>query len=144
MKKLILAIAIMVSLVSFGQGKEGKGKFKTEQEVEAQLKQMTTDLNLSDKQQGEVKLIMMDLFNKRQQMREEMKKDKESGVKISDEKKAEMKKHRIDEQLEMKTKIKKILSEEQMKKLGELRKTRTKEMNEKESNEEGLLEKKVK
>ena len=128
MKKLILVLVIMASLVSFAQEREGRGQFKSEQDVEAHIKRMTADLNLSDKQQSEVKLILMDQFNKRQKMREEMKKERESGAQISDEKKAEMKKHMIDEQLEMKTKLKKVLSEEQMKKLGELKKQRGGEM----------------
>ena len=130
MKKLILVFAIMVSLVSFAQEREGRGQFKSEQDVDAHLKRMSADLNLSDQQQSEVKLILMDQFNTKQKMREAMKKEKESGTQISDEKRAEMKKQMIDEQLEMKTKLKKILSEEQMKKLGELRKQRGSEMRE--------------
>ena len=120
MKKVFLAFAIMVSLVSFGQ--ERKGKIKTEADLQAHLKEMTSILNLSEKQQSEIKLLLTEQFKKRQTMREDMKKQKESGVKISDEKKAEMKKHMIDEQLEMKTKMKKILTAEQMKKFEELRK----------------------
>ena len=144
MKKLILAFAIMVSLVSFGQERERGGQFKSEKDVEAHLKRMTEELRLSDKQQAEVKLIQMDQFNKRKQMREEMKKERESGTKISDEKKAEMKKHMIDEQLEMKTKMKKILSEEQMKKLGDLRKERGREMKENRPKGKNPIEKEVK
>ena len=128
MKKLILVLAIMASLVSFAQERGGRGQFKSEQDVEAHLKRMSADLNLTDKQQSEVKLILMEQFNKRKQIREEMKKEKEAGTQISDEKKAEMKKHMIDEQLEMKTKLKKVLSEEQMKKLSELRKQKGNEM----------------
>jgi len=144
MKKLILAFAIMVSLVSFGQEREGKGKFQSEQDVEAQIKKMTSDLNLSTKQQSEVKALLMDQFNKRKQMRAERKKGKESGAQISDEKKAEMKKQMIDEQLEMKTKMKKILSEEQLKKLEELKKERRKEMHEKGPKGKKPMDKEVK
>jgi protein CpxP len=117
MKKLILAFAIMVNFVSFAQERT---KFKSENDVVAYIKDMTKELGLSEKQQGEFKLVMMDQFNKRKQMRENMRTQKESGEEISDEKKAEMKKARIDEQLGMRTKLKKILSEEQMKKLGEM------------------------
>lgn len=121
MKKVFLALAIMVSLVSFGQDREGKGKFKTEEDLQTRLKEMTSTLNLNEKQQHEVKLLLTEQFEKRKTMRENMKKQKESGVKLSDEKKAEMKKHMIDEQLEMKTKMKKILTAEQMKKLEEIK-----------------------
>jgi len=122
MKKVFLALAIMVSLVSFGQDREGKGKFKTEEDLQTRLKEMTATLNLNEKQQHEVKLLLTEQFEKRKTMREDMKKQKESGVKLSDEKKAEMKKQMIDEQLEMKTKMKKILTAEQMKKLEEIKK----------------------
>ena len=131
MKKLILAFAIMVSLVSFGQEREGKAKFQSEQDVEAHIKKMTSDLNLTTKQQGEVKALLMEQLNNRKQIRDERKKERESGTKISDEKKAEMKKNMIDDQVAMKAKMKKILSEEQLKKLEELRKQRGKEMHEK-------------
>lgn len=144
MKKLILAFAIMVSLVSFGQEREGRGKFQSEEDVQVHIKQMTADLNLSDKQQSEVKALFMDQFNKRKQMRAEMKKGKEDGVQISDEKRAEMKKQMIDEQLEMKTKLKKILSPEQLKKLVELRKKEGKEMHKKQPRGEKPLDKEVK
>lgn len=122
MKKVFLAFAIMVSLVSFSQDKERKGKFKSEEDIQTRLKEMTSTLNLNEKQQHEVKLLLTEQFEKRKTMREDMKKQKESGVKLSDEKKAEMKKHMIDEQLEMKTKMKKILTSEQMKKLEEIKK----------------------
>ena len=141
MKKLILVFVIMASLVSFAQEREGRGQFKSEQDVDVHLKRMSADLNLSDKQQSEVKLILMDQFNKKQKMREIMKKERESGAQISDEKKAEMKKNRIDEQMQMKAKLKKVLSEEQMKKLGELRKQRGSEMLEKKPRREKPLEK---
>ena len=122
LKKLFLAFAIIVSLVSFGQDRERKGKFKSEEDLQTRLKEMTSTLNLNEKQQHEVKLLLTEQFEKRKTMREDMKKQKESGVKLSDEKKAEMKKHMIDEQLEMKTKMKKILTAEQMKKLEEIKK----------------------
>ena len=130
MKKLILALAIMISGLSFAQP-GGKEKRNPEQMIEKQVKEMTTSLNLSDKQQNEIKTLLTEQSKKREAKRNEMKIARESGKKPSDEQKAEMKKRMIDEQLDVKTKMKKILTEEQAKKWEENRKVKGKEMREK-------------
>jgi len=127
MKKLIVAFAILLSTLSFAQSGE-REKLTSEQNVEKRLKEMTNDLGLSDKQQSEIKSILLEQSKKREAKRAEMKANREKGVKVTDEQKAEMKKGMIDEQLEMKTKLKKILSEEQLKKMKEVTKERRGEM----------------
>lgn len=116
MKNLIVAFAIMISTLSFAQKGE-REKVSPEQRVDKQVKEMTSNLNLSEKQQGEVKAILLEQSKKREAKRAEMKAARERGETPTDEQRAEMKKKMIDEQLEMKTKMKKILSEEQLKKL---------------------------
>ena len=128
MKKLIVAFAILISSLSFAQSGDKKQRLTPEQNIEKRLKVMTNELNLSEKQQGEVKVIMLEQSKKREAKRVEMKAAREKGETISDEQKAEMKKGMIDEQLEMKTKLKKILSTEQLKKMKETRKARGKEI----------------
>ncbi len=127
MKKLIVAVTILVCSLTFAQSGEGK---REKSNPEKQLKEMTNDLGLSEKQQIEIKAILEEQSKKREKLREEMKAYKEKGEKPSDEKRAEMKKILIDEQLEMKTKMKKILSSEQLKKWQEIRKEKGKEMGE--------------
>ena len=53
MRKLILAVALVVGLTTFAQGKkgDGKGRMSPEQQVEVVLKKMTTELSLDAKQQ---------------------------------------------------------------------------------------------
>ncbi len=130
MRRLILAVAIMVSTLSIAQSGE-KEKRNPEQMIEKQLKEMTNELSLSEKQQGEIKTILLEQSKKREAKRAAMKAAKEKGEKPSDEQKAEMKKNMIDEQLAMKTKMKKILSEEQLKKWKEIRNEKGKHMREK-------------
>jgi hypothetical protein len=143
MKRLILAFAIMVSTLSFAQTGE-KEKMTPQQRIDKQLKEMTTSLNLSEKQQGEVKAVLTEQANKRAKKREEMKAAKDRGEKPSDEQRAEMKKNMIDEQLAMKTKMKKILSEDQQKKLREIRKEKGHKMHEKRKNRKTGIKKEAK
>lgn len=130
MKKLILALAIMISGLSFAQP-GGKEKRNPEEMIEKQVKQMTASLTLSNKQQAEMKTLLTEQSKRREAKRAEMKKVRESGAKPSDEQKAQMKKKMIDEQLAMKTEMKKILTEEQLKKWEENRKEKGKELREK-------------
>ncbi len=142
MKKLIVAFAIFVSTLSFAQPGNGKREKGTpEQNVERHLKEMTADLNLTEKQQSEIKSILLEQSKKREAKRTEMKSAKEKGEKPSDEQKAEMKKEMIDNQLEIKTKLKKILSEEQLKKLKEVRKEKREDMGERKNKDEKPVEK---
>lgn len=140
MKKLIVAFAILVSTLSFAQP-GGREKLTPEQNVEKRLKEMTNDLNLSEKQQIQIKSILVEQSKKRETLKEKMKASREKGVKPTDEEKAEMKKTMIDDQLEMKTKMKSILNEDQLKKLQETHKERKTEMREKRNNKKNLIEK---
>lgn len=120
----MVVIALVVGLTTFAQQKRGEGREKLtpEQQVETILKKMTTELSLDGKQQEEVKVLLTEQAKKREAKKEEFKLRKEKGVKPSDEEIAKMKKERIDEELAMKTKLKKILSDEQYKKWSERRK----------------------
>ena len=114
MKKLILAIALVISSLSFAQ--EGRGeKLTPEQQSELQVKKMTLDLDLNEKQQKEVKAILLEQAKKREAKITEFKANKEKGEKPSADEKFEMKNKMLDEQIEMKAKMKKILTPEQYK-----------------------------
>jgi periplasmic protein CpxP/Spy len=126
MKKLILAVALVVGLTTFAQGKKGDGKerMNPEEQVEVILKKMTSELSLDAKQQDEVKAILVEQSKKRIAKKEEFKTRREKGDKPTDEEIATMKKNRIDEELAMKNKMKKVLSEDQYKKWTEAKKDR--------------------
>ncbi len=115
MKKVIVLMVLVVGLTTFAQGKRGEGREKLtpEQQVEVVLKRMNSELTLTEKQQGEIKPLLLEQAKKREAKMLEFKGQKEKGTKPTDEQIAQMKKNRIDEELAMKTKLKKILTEEQ-------------------------------
>lgn len=117
MKKVFVMIAFVIGMIGFAQPGEGKrAKGNAEENVETMVKKMTETLGLNEKQQVEVKNLFTEQQKKHEAKRAEMKARKEKGTKPSDEEIAEMKKERIDDQLEVKTKLKAILTEEQYKK----------------------------
>lgn len=128
MKKLILIIALCVGLTSVAQGRKGEGRPNPEEQVEKLVTRMTAELDLNTKQQEQIKVLMMDQAKKREAKRASFKTRKETGDKPSDEEIAQMKKNRADEELAMKTEMKKILSEEQYKSWTEMKKEVRKEM----------------
>lgn len=130
MKKLILVMVLLVGLTTFAQGKRGEGKNRPnpEEQVEKMVARMTAELNLSDKQQNEVKVFLLEQAKTREAKRMQMKERREKGQKPTDEEIAQLKKERADEELAAKTKMKKILSEEQYKQWSEVKKEMRNEM----------------
>ena len=77
---------------------------------------MTLDLDLDAQQQKEVKTILLEQAKKREAKMAEMKAKREKGEKPSADERFEMKNEMLDNQIEMKAKMKKILKPEQYKK----------------------------
>lgn len=118
MKKLFLAALLSTSMIAVSQEKEPKGEQLTlEQKTELKVKKMTLDLDLSEKQQQELKTLFLEEGKKTESKKSEMKAKKEKGEKPTAEEKFEMKSKMLDKQIEMKGKLKKILTPEQMSKL---------------------------
>ena len=117
MKKLILAIALVMTTLTFAQDrKQGREKLTPEQQSELHVKKMTLDLDLDAQQQKEVKTIFLEQAKKREAKMAEMKAKREKGEKPSADERFEMKNEMLDNQIEMKAKMKKILKPEQYKK----------------------------
>jgi hypothetical protein len=122
MKKLIIAALLVVGMTSFAQernkmeriqhGMEME-KFTPEQRNELLLKKMTLGLDLSAKQQGQMKSIIAEKSDKPEAM---MKARKENKEKPTREERFAMKSKMLDEQITMKGKVKNILSAEQFEK----------------------------
>ena len=101
MKKLILAAVLVVSTLTFAQERGRKGeKLTPEQQTELQVKKMTLELDLDAKQQKEVKAILLENAKKRDTKMAEMKAKNEM----------------LDNQIEHKAQMKKILKPEQFQK----------------------------
>lgn len=125
MKKLFLVAVLAVGLTSFAQEKgEKRERLSAEQQTELQVKKMAIDLDLSDKQQKDLKVVFLEKAKKREVKMNEMKANKEKGEKLSKDARFEMKNKMLDEQLAMKAKMKTILNDSQLKKWEELKKNR--------------------
>jgi hypothetical protein len=128
MKKLILAITLVMTTLTFAQE---KSKLSPEQQTELQVKKMTLALDLDTKQQNELKTILLEQNKKRATKIAELKDKKKQGVKLSANEKFEMKSKMLDEKIEHKARMKKILKPEQFQKWEQHQENRTKKMNQK-------------
>ena len=114
MKKLILAIALVATTLTFAQDrKQGREKLTPEQQTELQVKRMTLELDLDEKQQKEIKTILVEQSKKRETKLAEMKAKKEKGEKPTADERFAMKNEMLDNQIAMKARMKKILKPEQ-------------------------------
>ena len=72
MKKVILLLSIFINCIAYSQinsnQMENREKKSPEERVELQLKKMTVDLNLNQKQVASVKQILLDQVTKREQI----------------------------------------------------------------------------
>jgi len=118
MKNVFLLALLVVGFTTFAQGRRGERteKLSTEEKVELQVKRLTNDLSLNEKQAQDVKVLMTKEVTKREAKRAEMKALKEEREQLArptkeemEARKAEMKK----EQEVMKAEMKKILTADQ-------------------------------
>lgn len=118
MKKVCIVALLVIGLSSFAQERKErhpKGEMEQmtpEQRNQLHLKKMTLDLDLNAKQQEQLTKILADQSAKREAMKAEHKAKTEEVKAI----RFEMKKKILDEQIEMKNKMKSILSAEQFSK----------------------------
>ena len=127
MKKVIFIAVLLASTLTFaqqrGSGKMGENapmnpseSFTPEQQAELQVKRMTLHLDLTTKQQEEIKKIVLESTKKRDAKRAEMQAKRAEGKEASSEERYAMQNQRLDNQIAMKAELKKILSKEQMEK----------------------------
>ena len=117
MKKLLLVATIVLSTLTFAQERTTKEERLTpEQQTELKVKQMTLDLDLTAKQQGELKTIILAQAQKRQAEIVAKEKTRVKGQKRSANERFEMKNKMLAEQIEMKAQMKQTLSAEQFSK----------------------------
>ena len=115
MKKLLVAALLVVGMTTFAQEpvKEQKAPMTPEQRVESQVKRMTKELSLNEKQVQEIRTLVAKEVEKREANRAEMEAKKASGVKPTKaEKQAREAKSKEDEAA-MDANMKRILTPEQ-------------------------------
>ncbi|MDI9309954.1 MAG: hypothetical protein QM535_07035 [Limnohabitans sp.] len=117
MKKLALIIAIIGFGISAIAQNNPKGeKLTPDQQNQLQLKRMTLEYDLTPSQQKDLAPLLAGRNNKKRERREEMKANKENHKQLSANEKFEIKNKMLDEQIEFKSKMKKILTKEQFEK----------------------------
>ena len=128
MKKLVFMALLIVGITAFAQEKreERKEKLSPEQRVNFQVKKITKDLNLNEKQIEQVKALVSKEVEKREAKRAEMEAKREGQTRPSkkemEARKTEMKAN----QEAMKSEMKKILTAEQFTKWEEKQKRKSK------------------
>ena len=122
MKKVFLFLTLCISVLTYAQERNGAvEKMNAEQQTILQVKRMTLALDLSLKQQEDIKSLLLERAQKKAAHQLAQKTKKEKGEKPTASEKFEMHSQLLDTQIECKSKMKKILSEEQFKKWEKLR-----------------------
>lgn len=117
MKKVVIAVVMMVSLTTFAQDRKmKKDNFTPEQRVELQVKKMTLDLELNDKQQKDLKKLLTEQSKKREEAKAKHEALKAADKKPTNDERFAMRNKMMDEKIAFKAEIKKILNEKQMEK----------------------------
>lgn len=132
MKKVFLFLTLCISVLTYAQEKNGAvEKMNAEQQTILQVKRMTLALDLTLKQQEDIKSLLLERAQKKAAHQLAQKTKKEKGEKPTASEKFEMHSQLLDAQIEFKSKMKKILSEEQFKKWEKLRNRKGKMINKK-------------
>jgi protein CpxP len=133
MKKLFAIALLVVGLTTFAQEKGKRGDFKEitpEKRTEMQVKKMTADLNLNEKQQKEVKELLNSQKEDRDEMMEKRKEIKETAEKATKEQREEMKAKMDKKKEAIDAKMKTILTGDQYKKWEATKEERKEKMGE--------------
>jgi len=136
MKKLLMVAFLVVGLTAFAQEKKmdrkraDMEKLTPEQRNQLAVKKMTLELGLNDSQQKEMSKIIAEQSAKREAAMAERKANKEKGVKPTADERFARESKRLDEQMALQERVKKILTPEQFKKWEQLKADRKEKMQE--------------
>lgn len=131
MKKMFMIAIMMIGLSSFAQEKKisenrpqrserndvpQMEKFTPDQRKQLQLKKMTLALDLNSNQQKEMEKIISEQSVKREAKMAERKASKESKKQLTADERFTLENQKLEEQIAMKARVKKILNAEQFEK----------------------------
>lgn len=120
MKKLVIILIAMLAIST--QAQKQKMNLTPEQSATLRVKEMTLQLELTDKQQKGIFKLCEQQATKREAMRKVSKKD------LTDEQRYEMKLNRLDSQIAHQNEMKEILTEKQFEQWKEMRNSKKKGM----------------
>lgn len=121
---LVLVFAFTITTQGQKKRKEKKQKFSIEQHTDLAVKKMTLSLDLSKKQQNEIKPILKAQAEERKAAMEKRKEFKEHKKKPSSDEMYAILSKRLDSQIAFKSKMKEILNKEQYEKFEKISKKR--------------------
>jgi len=127
MKKIIVILVVMLTFSTQAQQrkhKRNKVRFTTEQHVEMAVKRMTLTLDLSEKQQQEIKPLFLARAKKRKEAMEARKTAKKEQKRPTADKIYKMQMDRLNDMIAMKNSMKEILNKDQFEKYQKLKKKR--------------------
>ena len=126
MKKLVVAAFFVVGMTTFAQERMGENndKLTPEQRVNLQVKKLTKELNLSDKQAQDIKEIVIKEIEQREARKAEIQARKAEKKKMDSEEMNARKVKFEEEKTQAEERMKKILTPEQFSKWTEIRKVR--------------------
>lgn len=117
MKKWVVAALFSSSLLMAQQGQQGRSQnrepLSVEQRTEVQVKRMALDLDLTEKQQEEVKALLLENAQQRQEHLKSRREKLGNESNLTAEQRYHMQLAAIDQQIAMKESMKKILDEKQ-------------------------------
>ena len=117
MKKILVAALLLVGLTTFaqGKGKPQEEKMSTEQKVAQKVERITSELNLSEKQVAEIKIMVEKEMAQKEANKAKLKALREELKPTKEEREA------------VKAEMKRILTPEQFDKLQAIQKSKKKE-----------------
>lgn len=115
MKTFIAAALMLAATSTFAQAKlEGRAQqLSAEQKTELQVKRMTLDLELTEKQQKEIKSLVLEQNQKLEERRKDRDQRREEMAKMTKDERFKMQSQALDEELAFQAKVKKILTDDQ-------------------------------
>ena len=144
MKKLFIVALLVVGMTSFAQEKQGRmertsmEKMTPEQRNQLHLKKMTLALDLNASQQKEMSKIIAEQSTTREARIAERKATKEATKKqLTSEERFAKRNQMLDDQIVMKERMKKILSQDQFKKWDEMKGKKHYRMNQRRAQHNG-------
>jgi len=129
MKNLLSIVVLVFALTFTAQAQKKRGnmgsKLTIEQQTTLAVKKMTLVLDLSDKQQEQIKPIIMSKITNKNDFTEKRKAAKVNKQKPTSDEIFAIKNKQLDNQIIMKNSIKNILNEKQFDKFEKMHKSRT-------------------
>jgi hypothetical protein len=112
----IILLVFAFTLVTQAQVKKKRANFSVEQQTDLAVKKMTLALDLSEKQQNEIRPLLNEQIAERKAFREERKAARKENKKPTADEIYAMKNKMLDSKIAMKNKMKTILNKEQLEK----------------------------